>query len=261
MSNVVSSVLELDIGNTRLKWRVRSAQVVLGSGAVAYFDLGVAVALQAITHECLGLNVETVLVGSVAGSVVDKLVRRWALSELACEPLFAEVAECSNGVSCAYDDVAKFGVDRWLGLLSAHRLSSVGAIVVDCGSAVTVDVLVAGEHQGGYIVPGFRLLSTSLAKDTSKVKADFVAPKNLSLGQNTADCVNHGVALMVLGLVEKVVSSVSERDGDLPIIFTGGDGEIVMKWLLASGFKGWSDYVADLVIDGLELAGCQALVV
>lgn len=254
-------LLELDIGNTRLKWRVRGADIVLDSGAITYFESGIALALQVLAVECSEFKVKKVLIGSVAGSDVNDLVRAWVVGMFYCEPLFAEVTKFSGGVSCAYSKVEKLGVDRWLALLAAHRLFGAGAVVVDCGSAVTVDVLVAGEHQGGYIVPGFRLLNASLFKDTSKVKAGFVAPKDFLPGQDTADCVNRGVSLMVLSLVKRVISSLSERELDLPVLFTGGDGEMVMSWLLEVGVDDRADYVADLVLDGLELAVCQALLV
>lgn len=63
--------------------------------------------------------------------------------------------------------VEQLGVDRWLAVLACARQSSAPALVVDTGTATTVDLLEQGRHLGGYILPGFQLMNESLLGATA----------------------------------------------------------------------------------------------
>jgi len=68
----------------------------------------------------------------------------------------------NHGVINAYQSAQGLGVDRWLCLLAADNLVARDAMIVDAGSAITVDLLRSdGQHLGGAILPGF---STSVAR-------------------------------------------------------------------------------------------------
>ncbi|MDP1069535.1 type III pantothenate kinase, partial [Klebsiella pneumoniae] len=67
----------------------------------------------------------------------------------------------------------RMGVDRWLAMLAAWQRVGQSCWVVDCGSAITLDLLDAeGRHQGGYILPGLRLMQQSLLGNTAEVRVD-----------------------------------------------------------------------------------------
>jgi type III pantothenate kinase len=245
-------ILELDVGNTRLKWRARTS-VVVGSGAESYLLGGLSQALNDISDSLSSIDVGTILVASVAGQNAAESIRCWSLNCWELEPEFAKVSEVCAGVDCGYDKIELLGIDRWLAVLAAHELSTRGALVVDCGSAITVDVLVAGRHEGGYIAPGMRLMLGSLFSDTAQVKVNFAAQDCLGPGKDTITAVNRGLLLMVVGLIERASAECKEGKG-LPIFFTGGDAEVVMGLYRQANSECELYFVRDLVLDGLSLS-------
>lgn len=142
------------------------------------------------------------------------------------------------GIKNSYDQPGRMGVDRWLAMIESYRKQSLydygGTIVVDAGSAMTVDVLNReGVHQGGYIVPGFTMAQSALFSNTEKVKrydeevnADTSFDDLLNLGRNTAQCVEYGIIVQMVSLVRSVVG---KYDG-YKLIITGGDGELLARF-------------------------------
>lgn len=126
--------------------------------------------------------------------------------------------------------------------LGADRIASaVGAVcvypernvlVVDSGTAITMDVVSADGHfLGGNIAPGISLRAKSLNSFCGRlplVDADGDAPL---IGHDTQTAIRAGV---VRGLVAEVVTLASElqnRFGSVSIILTGGDAELIAKYL------------------------------
>ena len=100
------------------------------------------------------------------------------------------------GVVNSYVRPERLGVDRWLAIVEAWH-SRGAAIVIDCGSAITLDaVSSAGRHQGGYIVPGLRMLERSLTGGTGAVRIDSGIERGLGPGKSMTECVQNGVLRM-----------------------------------------------------------------
>src|SRR5699024_1843795 len=97
------------------------------------------------------------------------------------------------GFKNSYEASDALGVDRWLAIVEAWSRHG-NAIVIDCGSALTVDVAAKeGVHLGGYIVPGLHLLVRSLWEGTSQVKVSLSdIQDNAKLGSSTQEAVNNG---------------------------------------------------------------------
>lgn len=250
-------VLQLDVGNTRLKWRILkpvggsvSSGVLVRAQSDSNQALFEALLSQLGLGQCFALT--AVQVASVAGEDFDAELACWARAELNVEAAFAVVSARASGVLVGYDEPALLGVDRWLAVLAASSVSSYQKIlVVDCGSAITVDVLDSGVHRGGYIVPGLGLMINALFKDTSQVKVTQVAAEDVS-GRDTSSAVNNGVFLMAVSFIEGVCRrycSADEREWLL--LLTGGDASVLSGALDV----GVSWQVSDeLVLDGLALS-------
>jgi len=133
-------------------------------------------------------------------------------------PLFAKSEAWGMGIKNGYHQPETLGVDRWVGLIAIGAAFD-SFCVVDCGTALTLDVVKYGSHQGGYILPGLRVMSDVLRTRTAGVL--FAPPRdiNLRLGHNTAEAVVHGALLAAVSVIEKVV-----RENDIyKVILTGGD--------------------------------------
>ncbi|BFM14243.1 pantothenate kinase [Maricurvus nonylphenolicus] len=245
--------LELDAGNTRVKWRLLSGgdaglEEVVVRGVFAHGGQFTDVLWQQIVLPD-AIVPESVCITSVAGDALLQSLLRYSEAHWRQPLSVACVTPQQAGVKNAYADCSRLGVDRWLAILAAFNRRAGAHLVIDCGSAVTVDLVSeAGQHLGGYIVPGLQLMRRALFKDTDAVQvAEGVVSGDCGPGQNTNEAVNHGLPLMVAGLVAEAKSRLASLSGGpINIWVTGGDAERVLA-LLPEG----AEYCQDLVLDGL----------
>ncbi|GGY03195.1 type III pantothenate kinase [Litchfieldella qijiaojingensis] len=239
-------ILDLDIGNTLSKWRLKDtvSSEIRSRGAVwtreewrpgsDIPDLDVveavrisSVARQTVLRETVGLLRRQVGAVYVARSTAEAL-----------------------GVTNGYEDPGRLGVDRWMGALASYQLAG-GCCSVDCGSAITIDfVLPGGRHLGGYILPGLRLMKESLQLGTRNVAIDpdSEADELLAPGKNTVEAVNHGIYMAAVSAVNRIYSEVCDREGvALPLLLTGGDARVVSR-----GIRVPHAVWPDMVYGGLE---------
>ena len=226
-------ILDVDIGNTRTKWRLGDA-----CGASAGID---APALPAAP--------ERIRIACVAGDraqIAERFLTAYGVS--------AEFADSTSelaGVICGYEEPARLGVDRWLACVAAWNAVEGSVVVVDLGTAATLDFVTEdGRHLGGYIVPGLGLMATALARDTAGVRvAGDLAPE-LGPGRSTAQAVRRGATAMLVDFIEASVARFAKECRDTPLVaLTGGDAG-----LLADRFTFQPRLEPDLVLDGLALA-------
>ena len=138
--------------------------------------------------------------------------------------------------------------------LAAYHQFPQGALVVDAGTALTVDMVDArGRHLGGYILPGHHLMQNSLRQDTARVYYTESDRPELRPGQSTAEAVVNGAALAATAVATAALAQAREQLGaDCAALLTGGDAELLMQLL---GEKaGDFAYSPDLVMEGLALA-------
>ena len=144
-----------------------------------------------------------------------------------------EALGCSHGVRSAYQSPGSLGVDRWLCLLAArHLLAHHDVIIVDAGSAITVDLMNgSGQHQGGAILPGF---NTSLARFKAILhRADFDHPdisNNDVPGSSTEACIQINYQPTSEAVVEGLIDRWYPRLATgAALIVTGGDANRVRR--------------------------------
>jgi type III pantothenate kinase len=255
--------LEIDMGNTRFKWRLKDNKKTIVGGSVANKDI----------HEAANFNEMFVAIGQNqplkigVASVLNKhsdCLDAWCQKKWNLMPHYLKVSANDLGVTNAYIDVEQMGVDRWLAMLAAHsEVGSQACLIVDCGSACTVDMILAdGAHLGGYIVPGLQLMKNSLFRDTDRVKLDEVSyDSDLSPGKTTQQAVSAGLWVMQLGLVNLALERLLDGGAsDHCIFFTGGNGEHLLslfrQQVLVSSNNELVSRLAfrsDLVFDGISL--------
>lgn len=239
-------ILDLDIGNTLSKWRLKDADSseIRSRGAVwtreewkpgsDIPDLDV---------------VEAVRISSVARQAVLEQTVSLLRRQVRAVHVAHSVAE-ALGVVNGYEEPQRLGVDRWLGVLAGYQLAG-GCCAVDCGSAITIDfVLPGGRHLGGYILPGLRLMKESLKLGTRNVAIDpdSEAEELLLPGRRTVEAVNHGIYLAAVSAVNRIYAEVCDREGvALPLLLTGGDARVVARGV-HSPHAVWPD----MVYGGLE---------
>lgn len=237
-------MLWLDIGNSRMKW-------LFGNGNQEYAGVypyqqaadlrlapiwesvpkGVAVWVASVGNPLVRAEIE-----SIASEKLETSVN-WACSETQ-----------RNGLHNSYQQVQRMGVDRWLAMLAAWEETRGACLVIDAGSAITVDLVDAdGKHQGGHIVPGLHLMSRALFSGTANVKFSSVEWGEILPGQSTDEAVHRGLFAMVIGYLEFVAKHWPKLAG-AKIFLTGGDALRLQQAL--SYHTTWRP---NLVIDGLKI--------
>jgi type III pantothenate kinase len=146
------------------------------------------------------------------------------------------------------------GVDRLLDAFAANQLRSPGrpAVVVDVGSAITVDLLDAeGAFLGGAILPGISMSARALHEFTDLLPlidmAELAEPPP-ALGKATAAAMRSGLYWGAIGGVRQLVEQLT-GDGSAEVFLTGGAGTVVAKLLGQS-----AHYVPHLTLAGIALA-------
>jgi len=246
-----SSILDIDIGNTRVKWRLNASQLSEQSGAQLLHSGEGGFSLPLGDVRLDRIRIASVVKGAALDVVLD-----WCRHDQHLEPEIARVVENCAGVTQGYDDMSRLGVDRWLCLLAAYNQVNSACVVVSCGTAVTVDLVsLSGQHLGGYIVPGFELMRRSLFDGTNAVKVDAIDwPQAACPGRNTRAAVNNGVLLMVKGLVDQACDQLQKKGDLFALLLTGGDGEVFHSLFYRQSDLPKSCYCPTLVLDGLALA-------
>lgn len=144
----------------------------------------------------------------------------------------------------------RVGTDRLLACYGARRISPVGGplIVIDSGTAVTIDVLSANdEFLGGLIFPGIRTSLKALKQNTDALpELEFEEFPNFVIGDSTATAIHAGVFHSQVGAIRHIVDRIQTSMGPHQVILAGGG----MRELLSEFPPSWL-FVHDLVLQGL----------
>lgn len=238
-------ILELDVGNSRIKWRLLTADTLLplSEGHVPGFE-----ELQQLPQ--LESSLSLARMCSVRSGEVNRQIEDWIKSKFNIGLQQASVTRSCGGVTNQYEDVSRLGIDRWLAMLAAFRKAEGACIVIDSGTAFTVDVVdVQGMHLGGYIIPGLNLMWDSLESNTAIRLAEDFSSYSLDLGQSTDEAVFNGTVSALVATINTVSRSLS-GEGEAKVYFTGGDAELLHG---LAGIEG-SEIALSLVFDGLDVA-------
>jgi len=148
-----------------------------------------------------------------------------------------------------YDTPATLGADRWVGALAAHRRHG-RAIVVDCGSATTVNLVEAdGTFRGGPIAPGLRAFVAGMAAVTPALPAPDLEAASEVPSRSSRSAVTTGVLLGYAGLVERLVAAVlAAARGPAAVVLTGGNAARLLRHARLSAL-----HEPDLVHQGLRV--------
>jgi type III pantothenate kinase len=215
----------VDVGNTRIKWgRCEHGQVT----EVAALPPD---ALDAWERQCAhwpGALACRWIVSGVHPARRDALVR-WLRSHQATVHVLESHRQLPLVVQVPAPE--QVGIDRLLNAVAANtrRPEQTAAVVVDAGSAVTVDYVdPAGAFRGGAIFPGLRLMAKALHDYTAAlplVEIDCAAPPP---GTSTVQAIRTGVYHAVLGGIHALIERYREGSGsDLTVFVTGGDGPLL----------------------------------
>jgi type III pantothenate kinase len=146
------------------------------------------------------------------------------------KPLVVE-AGVKTGVRICTDNPREVGADRVVNAAAAHRLYGGPVIVLDLGTATTLDAVSSeGDYLGGIIAPGMAIGAEALYRHTAQLpRVELVRPKR-AIGKNTVAAIQSGVIFGYVGLVEGLVSRVRQELGaEARVVATGGLAEVIAR--------------------------------
>jgi type III pantothenate kinase len=136
-----------------------------------------------------------------------------------------------DGVQVRYDNPAEVGADRIVNAVAAKERYGTPAIVVDFGTATTLDLLGEdGAYLGGAIAPGPGISSEALFTKAAKLpKVEFARPLTV-MGRNTVASMQSGLYWGYVGLVEGLVRRMGEEQGGIEtVVATGGFAPVIAQ--------------------------------
>jgi type III pantothenate kinase len=239
--------LLIDIGNSCIKWACYGKTLERGAAVPLVLPLA-----ETLAPAWNGLPApQGVFVSSVAGqAVADEIVnychKRWTLT-----PVFMTVTRDCKGLVNGYAETGQLGVDRWLALLAGWTRHKTSLCIVDCGSAVTLDIVLAGgQHLGGYIIPGAYLMQEMLIRHTSGIRAVPGGPSGTGPGDNTQACLRNGTHLAIAAFIDRVVADCESRHEDeFLCLITGGGAAAAVEFVSVPCI-----HEPDLVLQGIAIA-------
>ena len=255
-------MLAIDIGNSRIKWALFEGDDIQDHGAFEYNynDLE-----KTLDGERLPSTTEIVQISCVARNELKNRIIKWLGLNDYNEFSFAETQSKQCNVINSYEIVSNLGVDRWLAMIAAYNLSDSKSnitCVVDCGTAVTLDMIDAkGVHLGGLIMPGYSTMVKSLVRDTGNLvglnEMVTVLGGNEKVGVGIATSTNEAVFKGCMQLLIEGVSGIIEKyqmesEEKMSCVVTGGDGKRVSDALICA-----NTYNPFLVLQGLRIVSTK----
>lgn len=145
-------------------------------------------------------------------------------------PLVVE-AGVKTGVRIDMDNPREVGPDRIVNAVAAHHLYGGPVIVIDLGTATTLDVVSkGGEYIGGAIAPGIAIATEALFTRTAVLPRIELAIPKKAIGRNTVAAMQSGIVFGYIGLIEGLVSRIqAELDEKAKVVAAGGYAKLLAQ--------------------------------
>ncbi len=226
------NLLVLNVGNTRIAaGRFVAGQldgvVRIAHGDRAALEAGVA----ALWEDIKDLESPAIAAASVNPQAAEPLES--AIERLCGQKVHWVGSDIDLPIKVLTDAPGETGADRVLNIAAAYEQMHKACVVVDAGTAITVDLCNdAGDFLGGAIAPGLRLMAGALSAKTARLpEVAFDRPAG-PYGRTTTEAIRQGLFHGVRGMVKELVENYATELGNWPdVIATGGDA--------AALFEGW----------------------
>jgi type III pantothenate kinase len=233
-------ILAVDAGNTRIKWGLHDGSSWQAKGWIATANVaGLGDAWKDLVAP------ERMVASNVAGPQVVMQIEE-ASKGWSAKMQWVVAVENQCGVSNGYEIPPQLGSDRWAALIAARAIAPEGCVVINAGTAMTVDGLTAeGVFMGGLIVPGLATMLRALAENTAAIGE--ISGHYRDMPKNTPDAVYSGALSAMVGAIWHMNALLAGEIKRAPTcLLSGGDAQLLLPLL-----SGKTRIVDNLVLDGL----------
>ncbi len=253
------------IGNTRTRAALlRGKQVVEGQAFENADEDGL---VRGILERYRRENADAIVIADVNRPLADKVEQGLLQEGLERDEVYRVGRDLQVPISNALEDDSTVGTDRLLAALGAYCRAGQACVVVDAGTAVTVDLVDGrGVFQGGAIAPGLNMMLWAMHEKTAALpEVRFAKPDAArgEVGKDTAHAMILGVRAAIQGMVRLLAERYAELQGGYPqIVATGGDaialfdGDEVIETIVPDlALIGLAETCVRMLADDAEIAG------
>lgn len=226
-------ILAVDVGNTQTvlglfgpaglggHWRIST------DAAFTADEIRIKVAGLLAGEDLAWKDVERAVVSSVVPALTAAYER--ALRDATGQAPMVVGPGLRTGLAIRYDDPREVGADRIVNSLAAVDACGAPVIVVDFGTATTIDVVDAsGAYIGGAIAPGIETSAEALFERAARLSKVDLEPPAKVIGTNTRESVQAGLMLGEAAMVDGLVRRCwMEIGAECPVLATGGLAELM----------------------------------
>ncbi len=212
-------LLTIDVGNTSITFAVFKGDEILADwriGTVARRTGDEYAALLCMLFREKNIefsDIDGVVISSVVPVVVDALLR-FSRKSLGIETPLVISSEIDLGIKVQYNPISDVGADRLANAVGARAKYGGKLIVVDFGTAITIDSISEdGEYLGGAIAPGLQISLEALFSRAAKLTGVTLCPPRKAIGDSTAESLRSGIILGTTGLVDELVRRFQKEMG------------------------------------------------
>lgn len=228
-------LLAIDVGNTKIAFGVFKGETLRVTWNVATdlnksADEYAVLLLNLLPRDDLALSdIHHVSIACVVPPL-RPVLEELSLRYLKISPLVIGPG-VKTGVRICTDNPREVGADRVVNAAAAHRLYGGPLIVIDFGTATTLDaVSKEGDYLGGAIAPGIGVAAEALFEHASKLPRVELTPPEHVIGKDTVASMQSGIIFGYVGLIESLVTRMRrELGGKARVVATGGFAETIAK--------------------------------
>ena len=213
--------LLIDVGNSRCKYACVEDHRIKLRGALALNDLS---EMSDVVQRCGKVVPEVAYMISVASRSINSSVADAVVEYFGHTPILLDKKMPVCGLRSDYE-ATQLGIDRVAVMVAAWRRLRQACIVVDFGTAVTIDLIDdEGVHKGGVILPSNALMRSSLSEGTAQLNYFDDTDRSPRVpATNTEDAIASGCRLALISSISHIVREMQRQfTGDIPVLATGG---------------------------------------
>ncbi|MDQ6954536.1 MAG: type III pantothenate kinase [Mariprofundaceae bacterium] len=229
-ADAINNLLCIDVGNTQMvfglyqygelisHWRL-STSAHITSDELSWQLYGM---FSQFEHEAKSID------GTMVASVVphlDRVLREACMQVCACQVSFIGDRDVKTGMAVDYKNPREVGADRIANAIAAREDYGYPAIVLDCGTATTFDLINdRGHYAGGLIIPGMDIALAALCKRAAKLPEVSVVATTTLIGRDTISSMQAGSYWASVDGLSGIIQRLHALDiyRDAPVIATGG---------------------------------------
>ncbi|NBQ68053.1 MAG: type III pantothenate kinase [Nitrosomonadaceae bacterium] len=236
-----STLLIIDSGNSFVKWGLFDNDLWLTQNSVSCDDISVLKTELSVLSEPHLIIISHVARDEIKNEIC-KIISHWSI-----QPIWHHSQSYQCGVLNGYSDPKQLGSDRWAALIAAWNIEHKACLVINAGTALTIDTLSdSGKFLGGIILPGFHLMLNSLYSGTQLKPNKSGVYQNFPV--NTQNAIHSGIIQSLVGAIDRMYDILSKQLTHLSIscIISGGNSSLLCPFI-----KYPIKIIDNLVLEGL----------